>query len=111
MGDHHMLSRASFLLLALAGTRTAQQLPMGIAIPTTYSLNYDPTLSPDGKRMIFLKLLEGREQMFVANPDGTDERQLSRDSVDLEDPAWSPDGKQVAYVRLAGQRNSPHVMT
>jgi TolB protein len=105
-----MLGRASFLFLALSGTAATQQLPTGIAIPTTHSQNYDPTLSPDGKRMIFLKVLEGREQMFVANVDGSDERQLSHDTVDLEDPSWSPDGRQVAYVRLDGQRNSLHVM-
>ena len=105
-----MLGRASFLILALGGTAAAQQLATGIAIPITYSQNYDPTLSPDGRRMIFLKVLEGQEQMFMANVDGTSERQLSHDSADLEDPAWSPDGQQVAYVRLDGERNSLHVM-
>lgn len=105
-----MLWRASFVILAFAGTAVAEQPPPGIAIPITYSQNYDPTLSPDGKRMIFLKVLEGREQMFVANTDGSGERQLSHDNADIEDPAWSPDGKQVAYVRLDGQRNSLHVM-
>ncbi|HVU30542.1 MAG TPA: hypothetical protein VHE36_09095 [Sphingomicrobium sp.] len=104
-----MLGRASLLILALAGSASAQDLANGIAVPITYSQNYDPTLSPDGKRMIFLKVLEGREQMFIADVDGRRERQLTRDSADIEDPAWSPDGKQVAYVRLDGQRNSLHV--
>lgn len=104
-----MLYRTFFLALALSGTASSQQLP-GIAIPVTYSQNYDPTLSPDGKRMIFLKVFEGREQMFIANVDGTGERQLSHDTVDIEDPAWSPEGLQVAYVRLDGERNSLHVM-
>jgi len=75
-------------------------------MPITFSYNFDPTLSSDGKRMIFLKILEGREQLFIANVDGTDERQLSHDSVDIEDPAWSPDGKSVAYVRLEGNGRS-----
>ena len=105
-----MLWRSSILMLALSGAGAAQQLPTGIAIPVTYSQNYDATLSPDGKRMIFLKMFEGREQMFIANVDGTGERQLSHDTADVEDPAWSPDGRQVAYVRLDGERNSLHVM-
>ena len=50
--------------------------------------------------MIFLKILEGREHLFIANADGTGEQQLSRDSVDIEDPGWSPDGKCGAHVRL-----------
>ena len=60
--------------------------------------------------MVFIKILEGREQLFIANIDGSGERQLTRDSVDLEDPAWSPDGKSLAYVRLDGAKNSLHVM-
>ena len=56
--------------------------------------------------MVFLKVLEGSEQMFMANIDGTSERQLSHDSADLEDPAWSPDGLQIAYVRLDGERKA-----
>src|SRR5689334_16212628 len=105
MREHAMLGRASLLFVLAGGTAAAQQLAAGIAIPVTYSENYDPTLSPDGKRMVFLKLFEGREQMFMANIDGTDERQLSHDTANIEDPAWSPDGRQVAYVRLDGPRN------
>jgi TolB protein len=97
------------IMIFAAAADAAPTLP-SIALPVTYSLNYDPTISPDGKRMIFLKMLEGREQIFIANVDGSSERQLSDDSVDLEDPAWSPNGKQVAYVRLHGARNSLHMM-
>ncbi|MEO7241125.1 MAG: LpqB family beta-propeller domain-containing protein [Sphingomicrobium sp.] len=102
------------LMVAVAAAVTATAglaAPAGIAVPITYSLNYDPTLSPHGQRMVFLKLLEGREQLFIADAGGGNERQLSHDSADIEDPAWSPDGKQLAYVRLDGPRNSLHVMT
>ena len=97
-------------LLALPIAAFAQAASPGPALPITYSYNYDPTLSPDGKQMIFLKLLEGKEQMFMANIDGRAERQLTHDSLDLEDPAWSPDGRSVAYVRLEGQKNALYVM-
>lgn len=101
------------LLVAMALACSSLTAARGIAaaaVPVTYSLNYDPTLSPDGKRMIFLKALEGREQMFIANADGSDERLLLHDSVNIEDPAWSPDGRQVAYVRMDGAKNTLHVM-
>ena len=80
------------LLVAMALACSSLTAARGIAaaaVPVTYSLNYDPTLSPDGKRMIFLKALEGREQMFIANADGSDERLLLHDSVDIEDPAFA----------------------
>jgi len=69
-------------------------------------------LSPDGKQMIFIKVIEGREQLFVAGTDGRNEKQLTHDTANIEDPAWSPDGQSVAYVRLEGEgrKNSLHVM-
>ena len=104
-----MTSRLAVLLLMLASSAAAQQVPQGIAVPITFSANYDPTLSPDGKRMLFIKALEGHEQFFTADSDGRHERQITRDGSDKEDPAWSPDGRQVAYV-LVGPKNSLHVM-
>ena len=84
--------------LANAVPALGNELAVGPALPVTYSYNLDPTLSPDGKRMVFIKILEGREQLFIANSEGTAERQLTNDGVDLEDPAWSPDGKSIVLV-------------
>jgi TolB protein len=95
-------------LLLLAGAARGQSST--VASPITYSVNDEPTLSPDGKRMIFVKLLEGHEQLFISNSDGTDERQLTHDSVDIEDPAWSPDGSRVAFVRTRPGGNGLYVM-
>lgn len=100
---------AGLLLLICSAGSAAQQAPTAAAVPITYSHNYDPTLSPDGKRMIFLKQLEGHEQLFIADVDGRNERQLTREPTDKEDPAWSPNGQQVAYV-LIGPKNSLRVM-
>lgn len=103
--------RVSFplgIVCLVPGAASAQLQP--IAVPITYSQNYDPSLSPDGKRMVFLKALEGRETLFIANADGRDERQLLRSDADIEDPAWSPDGSRIAYVRIEGGKKSLHVM-
>ena len=88
--------------LALFAAITAAQ-------PITYSANYDPTLSPDGRKMVFIKVLEGHEQLFMADSDGRNERQFTRDAGDKEDPAWSPDGRQLAFI-VTGQKNELHVI-
>jgi len=95
--------------MILALLLMAQAAPAGVALPITYSQNYDPTLSPDGKRIIFLKMLEGHEQLFMADAYGRNERQTTRDPADKEDPAWSPDGREVAFVVL-GAKSRLHVM-
>ena len=104
------MDHAAAMIGAACSLRALRQpAPAGIALPVTYSFNYDPTLSPDGKRMIFIKVLEGREQLFMADVDGRNERQITRDAPNKEDPAWSPDGRQVAYV-VTGRKNALHVM-
>lgn len=99
-----MISAA--LVIAAMGQSAASG---GAAVPVTYSANYDPTLSPDGKRMAFIKVLEGHEQLFEADVDGRNERQITRDPTDKEDPAWSPSGKQLAFV-VIGPKNALHIM-
>jgi TolB protein len=101
-------TRAALILLGLSNPAAAQF--RSVAVPITYSQNYDPSLSPDGKRMVFLKALEGRETLFIANSDGSGEKQLVDTPADIEDPAWSPDGRLIAYVRNEGGKKALHVM-
>jgi TolB protein len=103
---------AAAALAALFGQRdaAAQSRPIGMARQVTYSYNMDNSLSPDGRRMVFIRMIEGREQLFVMGTGGGGEAQITRDSADHEDPAWSPDGRSIAYVRIEGASKIVHVM-
>jgi TolB protein len=92
------------------GLAAAQNPPITLAHQVTHSDNEDPTFSPDGKRMIYISVVAGKEQLFAMDMDGKNPTQLTRDDADHEDPAWSPDGKKVAFVLIAGGKEQIHLM-
>ena len=57
-----------------------------------------PTWSPDGRRIAFVRLGE----IWVAGADGRNARRLTRMREPVAFPAWSPDGRTIAF---AGVRN------
>jgi TolB protein len=96
----------SFLSLRAPGAEP----PLSIPVQLTHAENFDPSPSPDGKRLVFISLISGKEQLFTMNVDGSNIAQLTRDDADHEDPAWSPDGTRIAFVLIVGGRNSIAVM-
>src|SRR5262249_38497035 len=99
---------AASLVAALIFVRAADSadLPLSIPVQITHAQNFDPSPSPDGKRLVFISIISGKEQLFTMNTDGSGSVQLTRDDADHEDPAWSPDGSRIAFVLIAGGRNS-----
>jgi TolB protein len=85
---------------ALPKAARAQNDPLGTARQLTHSANYDPSPSPDGRSMVYISEVAGREQLFVRSLEGHEVRQLTSDAADHEDPAWSPDGATIAFVYL-----------
>ncbi len=73
-----------------------------LAYQLTYTQDYDPAPSPDGKTLVFIKQLDGQEQLFTMDIDGRGQRQLTHDEASHEDPAWSPDGKSIVFVYVKG---------
>src|SRR5687767_8015143 len=60
-----------------------------------------PVYSPDGSQIAFLSDRSGSENLWIANADGSNLRQLSKDEDDrtFVSPAWSPDGQYVYVTR------------
>jgi imidazolonepropionase-like amidohydrolase/Tol biopolymer transport system component len=58
-----------------------------------------PRFSPDGQWVAFISDAGGGTNVWVMRPDGSDARQVTRETQRLvNNPAWSPDGRSI-YVR------------
>ncbi len=66
--------------------------------------DYDPSWSPNGKRIAFLSKRDGDWEIYLVNPDGTNLVNLTNNKYTDTDPSWSPDGSRIAF---ASDRNDP----
>lgn len=83
----------------------------GQATRITSGLAFDsqPRYAPDGTRIVFLSDRSGAENVWVANPDGSLARALTKEkrpSAFLS-PDWTPDGR---YVIVSKSTGTPPVM-
>jgi Tol biopolymer transport system component len=58
----------------------------------------DPTVSPDGTRMVFTSSRAGNRHLWTARVDGSQAQPLTSGSSFDERPAFSPDGQQIAFI-------------
>ena len=56
---------------------------------------WDPTWSPDGKQILFASGTTGAAQLFVADRNGKDKRQISNLPAIRGRSDWSPDGQSI----------------
>ncbi|MDQ6974001.1 MAG: hypothetical protein Q9M10_03880 [Mariprofundaceae bacterium] len=59
---------------------------------------FDGAISPDGKKIAFVRNVEGNYDLWLQNIDGTGLTQLTTQTYGDFEPAFSPDGKQLAFV-------------
>jgi TolB protein len=82
----------------------------GPAVQITHGNMGDPSISPDGRRMVAVATINTQEQLVTIDVDGNNVVQLTSDPYDHEDPSWSPNGRWIAYVSKANGSEQIHTM-
>ncbi len=59
---------------------------------------FDGAISPDGKRIVFVREQQGNYDLWIQNIDGSDLRRLTDTPQGEYEPAFSPDGSKLAFI-------------
>ena len=96
-----------------AETTTPSTTDPSNGTPTTDE-GTSPTVTPrrgDGPepsgRIAFYSFRDGNEEVYVMNPDGSEQVNLTNDPAADYEPDWSPDGEQIAFV--SDREGGPHI--
>lgn len=60
--------------------------------------NMSPAASPDGKRVAMILSKSGSPNLYVADADGANLKQLTTSREGESSPCWSPDGKTICFA-------------
>jgi Tol biopolymer transport system component len=74
--------------------------PRRLVVGRELTSNSEPTWSPDGRRVAFIRFDHRDEQpasAFVIDVEGGRAQQISR-GRELSEPSWSPDGERIAFT-------------
>ena len=104
-------------MIAYTVVRSAQQLfevPVSAGRATRIRSNdaveYEPSVSPNGRRVLFVSTLDGSADIYVAARNGSRTWRLTTSPQADYDPSWSSAGTRIAWVRERAGRGEIWVM-
>ena len=59
---------------------------------------YQPALSPNGRRIAYIRGDDEDAQVWLMNADGSGQHQLTRSDGEKARPLWSPDGRRLVFM-------------
>ena len=98
------------LVYSMQGRLWRQRIGEGTAYQITQGAGYDyqPDVSPDGKRVVFSRYLNDAYELVIRDLRSGKETAVTANGAVNADPRWSPDGKNIAYV-TTGETGHFHI--
>ncbi len=75
-----------------------------LLLASLFAVSSGHSETPSSK-IAFVSLRDHNFQIYLMNPDGSEQRNLSRYPASDRHPAWSPDGARIAFVRAQWNLN------
>jgi Tol biopolymer transport system component len=72
--------------------------------------NAAPRWSPDGTHLLFCSNRDGDTELFIMDPNGENQVQLTNNGWTDNSASWSPDGRKIAYANSLTNYPQIHVM-
>ncbi len=66
--------------------------------------------SPDGQKIAFVSYRDGNNEIYVMNPDGSEQKRLTNNPGRDLYPSWSPDGKKIVFMSDRDRNKEIYVM-
>jgi dipeptidyl aminopeptidase/acylaminoacyl peptidase len=100
-GDFTIGKGFAFFVDGASGRIYRQPLQSGVAEPVTpaFGSAASPTLSPDGRWLLYVHSYEGQDALVVADQEGSywPQRLVSGNDFYMQ-PVWHPDGTSIAWI-------------
>jgi len=77
-----------------------------------FSFDRDPSWSPDGSKIVFSSNRDGltSSELYLMNPDGSNQARLTNNAAVDEVPSWLPDGQHISFFSRGGGRDGLYVI-
>ncbi len=101
-----LLRRVFPILLLLGAVMFAEEKPKGLEPMDVFNLQFatDAQISPRGDKIVYVRqfsdIMSDKRcaNLWIINPDGTDNRPLTTGVQNDTSPRWSPDGTRLAFI-------------